>query len=204
MWHRHTRIIRIIQKYILKIQELVSFKISHISPAWKISLIGVILILFSLFQPWVTAEESIIQGITPIKNVWSFSALLGYVWFFMFCILSAISFSILSLKRKEKLFFLGMIRIDESFVTLYGAIILCILSIQSFFFISWLQVFSANVMYGKGIIFSFIGIIFLLYGSYLFKKEFRKNVKGSYMSEVVGNKNFELEQQEKSNMKLPF
>ena len=59
-------------------------------------------------------------------------------------------------------------------------------------------------MYGKGIIFSFIGIIFLLYGSYLYKKDFRKNVKGSYMSEVVGNKNFELEQQEKSNMKLPF
>ena len=204
MWHRNTRFIRMIQKYILKIQEQILFKISHISPAWKISLIGVLLTLFSLFQPSVTAQESIIQGITPIKSVWSFSALLGYVWFFMFCILWAISFSILSLKRKEKLFFLGMIRIDESFVTLYGAIILCILSIQSFFFISWLQVFAANVMYGKGIIFSFIGIIFLLYGSYLFKKEFRKNVKGSYMSEVVGNKNFELEQQEKSNMKLPF
>ena len=204
MGYRNTHHMRVVQKHILKIQEQIIFKISHISPAGKISLLWVAICIFSLFQPWIIAEESIIQGITPIKSVGSFSSLIGHVWFLMFSILCVISFAIISLKKKEKLFFLGLSRMEESFITLYGAIILGLLSFQSFFFISGLQVFSANVKYGTGIIFSFVWIIFLLWGSYMFKKEFRRNVKGSYMSEVSAEEHSQQREKERSNMKLPF
>lgn len=97
-----------------------------------------------------------------------------------------------------------MIQLTDWICALYGSMLIILLCIQTFLFIGGLQTFSGNILYGKGIILCITGAIVVLFGSLLLKKEYRKNIKGSYMSELRSGENMSEENEQKNNMKLPF
>lgn len=205
MSHRNKKWFRLLQKHTMNLAEQIRFKTSHISYGWKLCLLWCLLSFFSLFQSWIYTQDMIIGGSSiSITSASSFSPLVWYIWVLLSSILGTIIFSIVSLRKKEKLHFLGLLRIHESTIAFIWGISIIVLSFQSFLFINGLRIFSADILYGKGIIFCIIGGIFILLGSYYLKKDYRKNSKWSYISELKSGDFSKNLQEEKDNMKLPF
>ncbi|NDK10132.1 hypothetical protein GW846_05145 [Candidatus Gracilibacteria bacterium] len=205
MASKNKKIIRAVQKNLGIIQEQLRFKTSHISDGGKISLAGVSISLVSLFIIWVNSEVSIVSsGNTQISGVNSFSALVGYTGFFILLILGFICFSIFSIRKKEKFHSFSLIHIYDFAACFYGSILIMILCLQGLFYMRGLQTFSSDIGYGKGIILCITGAIVILIGSLILKKEYRKNIKGSYTSEIK-NQDYGSElEPNRDNMKLPF
>lgn len=205
MLNKNKKLLRKIQKYIQETQNAIKFKTSHISTWWKIVLIGSLVTFFSLFIPWISPLDTVIScGYSDIPTSNSFSKLLWWVWFFIIIILAIISFSLFSIQRKEKLHFFSHIRLPDMISALLGSILIFILTFHSFFIISWLQFFSVNILYWKGLILCITWSIVIGIWALIMKKEYRKNIKWSYISEVKKTENLVMESEEKHNMKFPF
>ena len=205
MSQRNKKIIRTLQKHVLKIQEQVRFKTSHITQGWRIIFLGGILVFFSLFSSWISAQESIVASSNiKIQSVSSFSSLIGFVGIFILATLIVIFFSVFSLRKKEKFHFFSLIQLSDYICSFYGALFIIILCIQSFLFIGGLQIFSGNIYYGKWIILCMTWAIVILFASFILKKEYRKNSKWTYYSELRGEENQRNTDEVKNNMKLPF
>ncbi len=205
MSHKSKKITRFLQKHTLYIMEQIRFKTAHITQGGKITLIGTFICFFSLFQPWIDALESIVSSrVSPIVSVSSFSWLVWYVGVFILLTLGLIIFSLFSIRKKEKFHFFSLIHIYDDVCAFYGSLFMIILCLQTFLFIGGLQVFSWNILYGKWIMLCITWSVIMLFWSFLLKKEHRKNIKGSYMSELRGNDKSRSGEEEKNNMKLPF
>jgi hypothetical protein len=205
MSYRKKNIIRFLQKQTIRTVDFLRFKTNHITFAGKITLVGCFVCYLSLFFEWVYIQQNIwAASINFSGNTTSFSPLVGYVGVFIFICVSLIWFSIFSLRKKEKLLFLSLIRINEASVSYYGSVFIILLTLHTFLSIGGLSAFSANILYGKGLVLSITGSIIILYGAYHLTKENKKNIKWSYISEAYKNTWGESLEEEKNNMKLPF
>ncbi len=205
MSYRNKKVLRFFQQLFYSIQEKIRFKTSHISFWWKITMLWVLLCFIALFLPWILP----IDTLTPSwsRNIpvsLSFSSLLGFVGVFIIIILSIITFSICSIQKKEKFHFFSMLQLSDYLSAMFGWIFIFILSLHSFFFINGLRFFSINILYWQGIILSITGSIIIFIGAILLKKEQRKNIKWSYVSELHSPWNKIKNKEGKRNMKLPF
>ena len=170
-----------VKKHIYDIKKLIAFKSSHISFWGKIGLLGVIICFVSLFFPWVSSLWTIISsGDLQIDSFMSFSSVLWRIGFFITIVLAIIVFSIFSIQKKEKFRYFSLINISDYISLISWSIFIFIISIHSFFLIWGLQLFSSNIMYGKGIILCITGALVMFSGALIMKQEYRKNIKGSY------------------------
>jgi len=205
MSYKNKKISRLLQKHMQNIKEQIYFKTSHISQGWKFALLWIFLCFISLFLPWISPLDTIIScgySDTPISS--SFSWLLGGIWFFILLSLSLMSFSLFSIKKKERLHFFSLIELSDISACFLWSIFIFILSLHSFFLVIGLQFFSVNILYGKGIILCITWSIIIFIASLLLKQEYRKNIKWSYISELKNTwQKLKLEEK-KDNMKFPF
>lgn len=201
----YTAIIRFLQKKILHIQRQIIFKTSHISLWWKIVLFGTFLCFISLFLPWISANWNIISsGESKIDTFVSFSSVLWRVGFFVLITLAIVNFSIFSIQKKEKLRYFSLLSVSEYICSSFWSIFIFLLSLHSFLLVGGLQLFSSNITYGKGIILCITGSIIMFLGSIAIRKEYRMNIKWSYINDAKGNTHIEAWEEQENNMKLPF
>ncbi len=205
MSRKNPHIVRKIQKFIYQRAEHLSFRSAHLTFWSKITLFWIFITFLSLFLPWVNSLDGIMStSQNKLDSFSSFSWYIGHVWFLILCILTLSAFSIFSIVRKEKIRFFMLIQISDTLCCLCSSVIIFILSIQSYFFINWLQLFSANILYGKWIILSITGALIIFTWSIIMRNEYRKNIKGSYISEIDKKiQDLQIDEQ-KDNMKLPF
>jgi hypothetical protein len=134
----------------------------------------------------------------------SFSALLGRIGFFILITLMLIAFSIFSIQKKEKFRYFSLIHISDYISLLAWWAFIFLLSVHSFFLVWGLQLFSSNIIYGKGIVLCITWSLVILSGALIMKQEYRKNIKWSYINDIKASWQQGLENTEKNNMKLPF
>lgn len=205
MVRNKTPISRKVQKYLQSTYEQVSFRNAYLTLGSKLVLIALCIIAISLFLPWMSSTESISStGNMNSLSLWSFSLQLWYVGFFVLSLLILSSFSILSTVRKEKIRFFIFIQISDILCCLGSSIIIFILCLQSYFYVHGLQMFSANIFYGKWLILCLSGTLVMFTGSLIMRSEYRRNVKGSYIHEQSARNYWEFSEETKNNMKLPF
>ena len=197
--------LRMIQRYMHFWWKQLSFKAAHITLWWKLALFGICIWIISLFFPWVSSFDGIANGWqTQLKSFLSFSILLWYVGFFIFLALVVSAFAIFSIQAKEKLHFFSYIQLSDHNSGILSSCFIFILCLHSFFLIRWLQVFSANVLYGEWIILCITGSIIMFTWSIMMKNENRRNMRWSYSSEAHTRDQNEVHEKVKDNMKLPF
>ena len=205
MTRKHTYNLRSLQRYIHFKKRNITFKTSHLSPGSKIALFWSFICFISLFLPWMSSFSGINQGgVNNIDSFGSFSSILWYIWFFILILLWIIFFLLFSTSKKEKVRYIIMLQFSENLMCLWWALMIFLLCLHSFFFISWLELFSSGILYGKWIILCITGSIVLLIGSIIMRTEYRKNIKWSYISELYPRQDSTQNTTEKSNMKLPF
>ena len=205
MSRRPTSISRNVQKFIYTKKQRISFKAAYLTNGSKIILFWIIICGVSLFLPWVTSMGGITAwSWSESQSFSSFSWVLWRVGVLIFFLLSCMSFSILSIAKKEKIRFFLLMNISDTLLCLCSSLIIFFLCIQSYLFIGWLQIFSSNILYGKWIILCMTGAIILFIGSIIIRQEYRKNIKWSYISELSEPEKNQDTTESKDNMKLPF
>lgn len=205
MFMRCSKFSRSIRRFLYFWKRATKFKLSYASNGEKIGFFGIIICFLSLFFPWISSLDGIAGDINgSVESFWAFSKILGFTWVFIFLTLLVVGFSIFSIRRKERLRFFSLVHISEYSSCLIWSLFISILCIQKFFLISWLQVFSSNILYGKWIILCLTWSFFILIAAIIIKTEYRKKVHGSYIYEERELRNIENTPEDKNNMKLPF
>lgn len=205
MSQRKTKLLRIFQKHSQKIGEKIRFKTAHITLWGKISLLWSIICFISLIFPWISITDTSFmhgEGSAPIAS--SFSSVLGGVWFFILWAICIIMFSIFSIQKKEKLRFVSMIQLSDQLSAFFWSILIFILAFHSFILISGLRFFSISINYQKWVILCITGAIIIFIWAYIMKKEYRKNIKWSYISNIESSPEKLIVTEQKNNMKFPF
>ncbi|MDD4151124.1 MAG: hypothetical protein PHR68_00755 [Candidatus Gracilibacteria bacterium] len=183
---------------IIKIIKFLKFKGNNSSLHFKFIFVANMLIIFSLFMNWSYTLNFELQN-----N--AFSILSGYSGYFLLFISIVNLFFIISNNRKEIIKLNLPIRINESYLILSLAIFEILLILVVFFFIRGLFTFSENIVYGNGIVFSFLGAFINLAGSLLMIKEYKNKTQDVLFSnDTIGNDELKNIIVDKANMKLPF
>lgn len=205
MSRKNTKTYRFLQKKISDFMQKLQFKTSHISQGGKIILLWVIICGVSLLMPWISPLDSIIScWYSDVPSSSSFSGILWHVGIFILFALCIISFWVFSIQNKQKFHFFSTLQISDQVSSFYGSFFILIFSLHSFFVVHGLKFFSVNIVYGKGIILCLTWAIVILTGSFILKKEYRKNIKGSYYNESHWDIKQQNNEEQKNNMKLPF
>jgi hypothetical protein len=174
-----------IRKSLHLLRKLVIFKSSHISFGGKIWLLWVLICFISLFFPWVSSLWAIISsGNLQIHSFISFSSVLWRIGFFISLTLVIIVFSLFSIQKKEKFHYFSLIHLSDSLSLIIWSIFIFIVSVHSFLLISGLQLFSSNIVYGKGITLCITWSLVMFFGALIMKQEHGKNTKWSYVSDT--------------------
>jgi hypothetical protein len=201
----NTNTLRFLQKRILKLQEKIIFKTSHISSWGKLALFWVLLCLWSLFISWWGAFWNIVDA-ENIENYSfnSFSSVMWFIGYFILLWLILVTFSISSIKKKQKLKYLSLIEMRDYSCSILTAIVIFLAALHSFFITIWLQLFSSNITHSRWIILCMTGSIIIFIWGIVIRSEYRMNIKWSYISDT-GRIPLETGTKEtKDNMKLPF
>jgi len=201
----HTNSLRFLQKKILHIQKKIVFKTSHISSWWKLTLFWVLLCFISLFISWGGAFWNIVDA-ENIENFRfnSFSSVLWYIGYFILGWLGLISFSIASIKKKQKLKYFSLIEIRDYSASIISSIVIFLATLHSFFITIWLQLFSSNITHASWIILCMTGSIIIFIWGIVIKWEYRMNIKWSYINSAGKSPQESEFKDKKDNMKLPF
>ena len=201
----NTHNLRFIQKKILKLQEKIIFKTSHIGTWWKLALFWVILCFFSLFISWGGAFWNIVDS-ENIENFSfnSFSSVMWFIWYFILIWLALVSFAICSIKKKQKLKYFSLIEVRDYSSSITTAIVIFFASLHSFFITKWLQLFSSNITHSQGIILCMTGSIIIFLWGIAIRSEYRMNTKWSYINDTGRVPQEAQYKEKKDNMKLPF
>lgn len=159
----------------------------------KITLIWIITILVSLFLNWTKSTDD--------KLVFNWLSWLNTFTWIIICILTIFLFFILfSTNKKEKIKKSSNLMIKDYKLINIIWIIIFILVINNIYIIKSLNIFTNNINYWNWIIFTIIWSIFIIYSSFILKKENKKenNLYLNDSEDILAKEN------EKNNMKLPF
>ncbi len=141
-----------------------SFNFLHLSWSLRIITVGIALSIVSLFLNWFSIVDNAVNG-----N--AFSIHTGYIGYIIVAINTILCFLLLSggskekLKTKANLTFSDHTIIIGSWFTLFLMTLVIFNSIRGFF------LFYKNITIGDGIIFQFIGSIFIAIWGYLYYRE---------------------------------
>ena len=188
---------RKLKKQLVWLFEIIKFKWVNLSLAWKIILFWNIIWIISLFFPWVNSTNINIKENAFSNLVWKS----GYI--ILILILINI-FTILSVRKKEKLKSVLNIHFKDNLLFLFTWLIIILLSYITLNFINWLQVLSSQIIYGKWIVLGFIWWITIIVWWILYKKEEEKNNKTIFLNDNIEENSDKLNNKSQHNMKLPF
>lgn len=186
---------RKLKQTVIRTLQLFQFKSENLSFAGKIVLFGSIVMLASLFFPWVVdTGESSLQWNAFTTLVWN----LGFPLLFLFFV---IIFLLFSQTKKERLKLHTNISFQNYAILLNIGLFVVLSGIISLSFINGLKTFEDTLIYGNGIILSICSGIILCYGSILLRKEYKNSNIETFISDT-----WELKERiiPKNNMKLPF
>jgi len=179
---------------LIKTINTLKFKSLNLSFSGKVSLFWSCVLLFSLFQPWITNLEN--------GKTWnSFTSLSWNIWFILILLFVLLIFFILSTSNKEKIKLHSNISFKNYYIIIMIAIFIILAWLISLSFINWLQFFFQDIIYGHGIILCISSWIIILFWGYLNLKENKE-----FKLETFINEDWETETKTiaKNNMKLPF
>lgn len=180
---------------VIRAFQLFQFKSENLSFAWKIVLFWAIVMLASLFFPWVIdTGESGLEWTSFTTLVWN----LGFPLLFLFFV---IIFLLFSQTKKERLKLHTNISFQNYAILLNIGLFVVLSGIISLSFINGLKTFEDTLIYGNWIILSICSGIMLCYGSILLRKEYKNSNIETFVSDT-----WELKERiiPKNNMKLPF
>jgi hypothetical protein len=186
---------RKLKQTVIRTLQLFQFKSENLSFAGKIVLFWSIVMLASLFFPWVVdTGESSLQWNAFTTLVWN----LGFPLLFLFFV---IIFLLFSQTKKERLKLHTNISFQNYAILLNIGLFVVLSGIISLSFINGLKTFEDTLIYGNGIILSICSGIILCYGSILLRKEYKNSNIETFISDT-----WELKERiiPKNNMKLPF
>lgn len=159
----------------------------------KVALIWTITVFISLFLKWTNSSDSnlIFNWLSGI-NIWTWTIIILLSIFLIFLLFSN--------NKKEKIKQTSNLMIKDYKIINIIWIILLILSINSIYIIKSLYIFSNDIDYWNWIIFTIIWSLFIIYSSFMLKKENKKenNLYLNDSEEDIEKVN------KKNNMKLPF
>lgn len=186
---------RKLKQTVIRTLQLFQFKSENLSFSGKIVLFWSIVMLASLFFPWVVdTGESSLQWNAFTSLVWN----LGFPLLFLFFV---IIFLLFSQTKKERLKLHTNISFQNYAILLNIGLFVVLSGIISLSFINGLKTFEDTLIYGNGIILSICSGIILCYGSILLRKEYKNSNIETFISDT-----WELKERiiPKNNMKLPF
>lgn len=186
---------RKLKQTVIRTLQLFQFKSENLSFSGKIVLFWSIVMLASLFFPWVVdTGESSLQWNAFTSLVWN----LGFPLLFLFFV---IIFLLFSQTKKERLKLHTNISFQNYAILLNIGLFVVLSGIISLSFINGLKTFEDTLIYGNGIILSICSGIILCYGSILLRKEYKNSNIETFISDT-----WELKERiiTKNNMKLPF
>ena len=187
---------RKLKKTILNTLNIFKFRSLQVSNAEKVILFGSFVSLISLFFPWVSEIEGPIQA-------WAFSNLTGRAGILIVLIIWALLFIVFSKQKKEKLKKISNLHFRNYLLWIVGGLFISISSLSSLSYISWLQTFSSNIIYGQWPILCLVGWILIWMWGILLRKEEKNGIENVFTEEKNNNKSTESKNK-KDNMMLPF
>jgi len=201
----NTQTLRFFQKKIQSLQEKIIFKTSHISTWGKLSLFWVFICFVSLFISWGWSFWNTISSENvKIYDFSSFSPIMWYIGFFILSWISLAAFSISSIQKKQKFKYFSLLELRDYSCTIIVGLIVFLWTLHSFFIIIWLKIFSSNITHSNGIILCMTWSIIMIIWGIVIRKEYRMNIKWSYINDSERSPHFSEHKDKKGNMKLPF
>ncbi len=184
------------KKSLIQSINIFKFRSLQMNNAEKVILFGAVLILLSLFIPWVNSIDGNIQ-------VNSFSNLAGRSGITILILVSILFFTIFSKHKKEKIKMIWNLHFRNYLLWIVGWLFISISALSSLSYIWWLQTFSSDIIYGQWPIICLVGWIIVFIGAFLQKKEENSGIENIFTEEKNQNQN-KTEKKLKDNMKLPF
>lgn len=189
---------RKLKRTILNIISILKFESLNIETPKKIVLFWVIISVLSLFLNWTDSVDQ--------KHIWnSFKGILWITWYLLLITNIKIIFLILNQKMKEliKFFFNFNAKDGVMIVFLWGFGLF--ISINSIFIIENFSYFTTGIFTGKWVILSIVWYIFItIWWALMLKTRTKTSVYMDGDNENIWNENKDLNENDKSNMKLPF
>lgn len=185
------------RKKILNFFKKIKIKIKSLC-IWKIIiLISLLLIIFSIFTPWFSTNNS---------NIWIFSNIFWLTWYITIALILINLFFIFSNNLKEKIkLYLSNKMFNNNYIFIISAIIFIILWLNSYFIITnWIYIFTNDITIYIGITFYLIAIIFYSFWTYLKLKSKNKNTHFISINESQEKTSQKNNKNDKNVMKLPF
>jgi hypothetical protein len=188
-----------------------SFNFLNLSGSYKIVLLGILLLVCSLFFSWASlpADGDI------IKTFSSFSVYAGYIGYIVVIIILVLGMIILSNTSRERIKSRTHMFFPDHTIIIFSGVITFLLSFVIFHSIRWLNILIGHdVIAGKWLIFSFIGSFFIVIGGILtYKAERKELLEKMYVSNSQDPQNelseyehilWKKSEKDSSNMSLPI
>ena len=199
MWYRNSSKNRKLKRTLINIVRFIKFESLNISLSYKFVLVWVIIWIISLFMNWVESSS--------FEVTWSaFNSLLWITGYIIFSFLLITLFFIFNKNKQEKVKTILNLIIKDWNLIIFLFLFCLVLTINSIFYINWLNTFKQSIIIWQWIIFWIIWDVFWLIGWYLILKE--KTKTGIIIDDSVEQNpdiysinNWVVD---KNNMKLPF
>lgn len=163
-----------------------SFNFLNLSGSYKIALLGTLLMFFSLFFSWISIPSD--NGIASFHSV--FSIYTGYWGWILVIILGFLSIVLLSNTNRERLKSKTYIIFPDHTIIIFSGVVFLLMSFVILQTIRGLNIVIHDVTAEKGIIFSFIGALFVIMGGILaYRAEKRELLEKMYVANVRDAKN---------------
>ena len=183
-----------------------SFNFLHLSGSLRIISIGILLSIFSLFLNWFSILDNTVSG-----N--AFSIHVGYIGYIIIIINTILCFLLLSGVGKEKIKTKVNFSFSDHTIIIASGVTLFLLTLTIFNSIRGFILFYKNIAVGDGIIFQFIGSIFIITGGLLYYRENKQDFLSTmYVENTSANDSLFAEYNDilgkndpdKKNMTLPL
>lgn len=189
---------RKLKRTILNIISILKFESLNIETPKKIVLFWVIIWVLSLFLNWTDSLDQ--------KHIWnSFKSILWITWYLLLIINVKIIFLILNQKMKELIKFFFNFNAKDGVMIVFLWVFWLFLSINSIFIIENFNYFTTGIFTGKWVILSIVWYIFItIWWALMLKTRTKTSVYIDGDNESNWNENKDINEIDKSNMKLPF
>ena len=190
---------RRLKRTLLSIIDILKFESLNIDTPKKIVLFSSILWCFSLFFNWIDSWNQ--------NYIWnSFKSILWITWYLLFLINIKILFLIFSQNIKENIKSFFNFNVKDWIIIIFLWVFWLSLSINAIFIIENFSYFTQWIIIWKWVILSVVAYVFcIMWGILMLKTKTKTSI---YIDWIVDNEaqksNYELDKNNKKNMKLPF
>lgn len=140
-----------------------SFNFLHLSSAEKVIGVGAAISLASLFFPWF----SMVDG----ANYSAFNLMVGYTGYIILLILTILIFSLVSEQNKERMKARIHVGLSDYALAIFIGIVIFLLTFVVFNVVRGFVFFSQGFSVRNGVIFEWVGAIFIIFGGILLRRE---------------------------------